>query len=344
MKKQFLLLLAGCLVAFGSKATVYTVDNNIPSGGQYTTLAAAQTAASAGDTLYITGSAATYGNFQFTKPLVLIGTGHNPQKDNQLVSTLDDITFSGSTQGDGSQVIGISFRDYTAAFSMPNWSILRCSIRNVLYMTAGSQTNVLIEGNVFAAATNVFNNTGNTWNNVVFRNNVFNGASAVSVGSGSVNVLFLNNLFLNNGAAFYQSTNYVAFKNNIYYRADPVSSVTSSLFENNVIDAANTAAFSGGSSNTFTGNFQANPAFVNYPAAGADFSYAHDYRLQATSTLINAGTDGKDIGLTGGNGYFDINGIPPIPQVYKLDITTPANGTVAPGGSITIDLRSTIKQ
>ncbi len=348
MKKTLLFLLAGSLCSLTASATVRTVDNNVPSGGQYTSLSAAQAASVPGDTLYIAGSSASYGNFQFTKSLVLIGTGHNPQKDNKKVSKLDNISFTTSVIN--TKVIGIRLDDYTGGSGHSNFAIERCRIDGIVYLPYSSISNGLLEGNVFAGATNIFTNQNNVWNNIKIRNNVFNGASQITISNTSLNVLFLNNLFLFNGNAFYGSSYYLTFKNNIYYRTDPVANVTNSTFENNVMDPANTYTFSGGTGNTFVTvssvntNIKADPLFVNFPAAGADFDYSHDYHLQAASTLKNAGTDGKDIGLTGGDGYFDINGIPPIPQVYKLDITTPADGIVSPGSNITIDLRSTIKR
>ena len=74
-----------------SNATVWTVNNNTNSPGQYTGL---QTAIDDianvmdGDTLYVHGSYVSYGVISLDRPLVLIGTGFSPDKDKRILLTL----------------------------------------------------------------------------------------------------------------------------------------------------------------------------------------------------------------------------------------------------------------
>src|SRR5438105_1758827 len=100
------LILLALLISAYCNATVRTVNNNNPSPGQFTTFSAAQSAALAGDTIYFSGSPTTYTGISPTKQLTLIGTGHNPDKQNPLVSTIDLINVTSSSAA-GSKFIGL---------------------------------------------------------------------------------------------------------------------------------------------------------------------------------------------------------------------------------------------
>src|SRR5690348_8515351 len=93
MKRKLLLTVLAYMLAQGTYATVITVDNNANSPGQYSSLQSAINAASAGDTLYVSGSTSSYGNFTLNKRLTLIGTGYNPIKQIPMVSSLGTMTF-----------------------------------------------------------------------------------------------------------------------------------------------------------------------------------------------------------------------------------------------------------
>ena len=59
-----------------TNATVWRVNNRPNVDADFTTLAAAYTGASAGDTIYLEGSPFNYGGANFTKPLTVIGAGY----------------------------------------------------------------------------------------------------------------------------------------------------------------------------------------------------------------------------------------------------------------------------
>lgn len=346
--KKIYTLLAFLFVAMSSAhATVLTVNNNNPSPGQYTTLSAAQSAASPGDTLLITGSPYNYNSITVTKKLTLIGTGHHPIGDFPAVSKLDDINFSGTnTSLYDCNFIGLDVN--TITYDVANTHrgyIARCKIRSYIYIYS-DQDSLTFEGNYFeSTSNNIFVYSSFVMNNITVKNNVFNGIIYnFYPGGGGNNIYFDNNLFLYNGYVFSASNRWLQFRNNIFYRADPNSSITSSTFTNNLIYQAYSSAttFPSSNGNSSTNNLSGDPLFINFPSAGDYYSYNYNFGLQSSSPAKNAGSDGKDIGLTGGSGYFQKYGIPNIPQINQFSITSPANATVAPGGTLQISILSTI--
>lgn len=341
MKTLFLTSLS--LFWLQASATVHTVNNNVPSPGQYTSVSAAITAAANGDTIYISASPYNYNGFTVNKELTFIGSGHKPQNVNTNVSFVDNITISANNV----RIVGFNLNRVEGSSTQSNLKVERCLVRDQVSLS-GNWTTVTLESNVFESTGTNFNpNYYAAFNGVTVKNNIFNGTIQDAWGYyGMNNFLIKNNLFLNATQAFSGSNRLLTINNNIFYRANPANTVTSSSFNNNIsFQCANNAFPIGASSNTGSGNIEnTDPLLVNFPAAGAYFSYIYDYNLQSTSPAKNAGTDGKDIGLTGGDGYFQKFGIPPIPQIRNLTITSPAGGVVNPGGTLQINVISTIRR
>ncbi len=330
-------------LSVSAQATVLTVNNNIPSPGQYTSVGAAITAAANGDTIYISASPYNYNGFTVDKELTLIGSGHRPQNVNTNVSTADNI----SVDANNVRIVGFNLNRVNGSGTHSNLKVERCLVRDQVNL-GGNWTNVTLESNVFEATGTNFNpNFYAAFNGVTVKNNIFNGTIYDAYGYyGINNFLIKNNLFLNAGSAFSGSIRALTINNNIFYRANPANNVTSSSFNNNIsFQCANNAFPVGSGSNTGSGNLtNIDPQLVNFPVSGDYFSYPYDYNLQSSSPAQNGGTDGKDIGLTGGDGYFQKFGIPPLPQIRNLTITSPAGGVVNPGGTLQINVISTIRR
>lgn len=341
MKTLFLTSLS--LFWLQASATVHTVNNNVPSPGQYTSVSAAITAAANGDTIYVSGSPYNYNGFTVNKKLTLIGSGHKPQNTNTTVSLVDNITIA----SDSVRIIGFKLNRVNGSGVRGNLTVQRCLVIDQVYLD-GTWTNVTLEGNVFQSTGTNFNPYFYaSFNGVTVKNNIFNGTIHDIFGYyGINNIVVKNNLFLGASSAFSGTTRYVTITNNIFYRANPSNTVSSSDYTNNIsYQCANNAFPIGSSSNTGSGNLtNVDPQLVNFPAAGDYFGYTYDYTLQAGSPAANGGSDGKDIGLTGGDGYFQKYGIPPIPQIRDLSIISPANGVVNPGGTLQIKVISTIRR
>lgn len=312
-----------------SNAAVLTVSNAVISPGQYTTIAAAMTAASNNDTIYVHGTNINYGSFTVTKALTFIGPGHNPQNQGLNQANINDITLS--TGSSNSRIIGLRINNITTNANASGITIARNYIA-VSVISYNTCPNWSVESNIFASTANNLDAqqvAGST--NWVVVKNVFNGYIQFF---SAAYCYFYNNLFLRSGNAFLNTMNYVYFYNNIFYRAIP-SSAPACTFERNLSYPNN--AFANG-----TNLVNTNPLFVNFPLAGANFAYTYDFQLQAGSPAIDYGTDNEDLGLFGGSlGYYNQNGIPNIPQVREFNVTS--STTVPPGGTININVKSTIK-
>jgi hypothetical protein len=82
------ILLSGVLMlstAASSHATVRTVSNNPNSPGQYTNLNTCLAACANNDTVYVHGSATSYGIINLEKPITLIGAGALPNNENTYI-------------------------------------------------------------------------------------------------------------------------------------------------------------------------------------------------------------------------------------------------------------------
>lgn len=366
MTKALLFLAASAFAAISARATVRTVNNNNPSPGQFSSLAAAHAAAQAGDTLYIHPSPTNYGSLTISKQLTLIGSGHNPQSTDPQTAKLDIIQFFG-TAASHTRIISLDL-DYVYwdgnSYNVNAVTVTRCNLRTGIYIYTDVDT-MYVEGNVFAGTgENITMNYAQNYNirNFFITNNVFNGYFSrfyPSVNAGS-SIYLRNNLFTRAGYLFRDNNGNgtdngrLIFQNNIFYRTTPTGGpgeIANSEFSRNISYLGSPATSGVDTFSETNGNFTAptypnlegvNPLFVSYPAAGAAFSYAHNYVLQSTSPARNAGTDGKDIGITGGNGYFQKFGTPPIPVVHDLQITSPANATILPGGTLQVNLKSNI--
>ncbi len=341
MKKlaALFILLISSLCTLNSFATVRTVNNNNPSPGQYSSIQTAVTASVAGDTIYVSGSTVSYNNFSVDKALTIIGTGHKPQNQNTSVSIVDNISLS-TTAASGSKFIGLNMNYlYTTANGITNILIERCLVRAYIDVNNYSHTFWYIQGNVFINSTaNIsFNNTGSI-NHIFIKNNCFNGSlNELSYSTYNTDIYVQNNLFLKNGNAFSGNNFYINIYNNIFYRANTIPYTTSCNWQKNTsYQSQADGTFPSGINLTNT-----NPLFVNFPNAGDNYDYAYNFNLQATSPLINYGLDGTNANIYGGDVYFEKNGIPPIPQIRELNILTP---TVAAGGTLNINFKSTIKQ
>ena len=361
-----ILFFAASLAAATGHATVRTVNNNNPSPGQYSSLAAAHNAASAGDTLYIHPSPTNYGNLTISKRLTLMGAGHKPQSTDPQTAKLDIIQFNGQAAS-RSRIISLDL-EYVFwdgnSYSVNAVTITRCNLRTGIYIYANVDT-MYLEGNVFAGTgENIAMNFAQNYDvrNFFITNNVFNGHLSrfyPSVGAGA-SIYLRNNLFTRAGSLFRDNNGNptdngrLIFQNNIFYRTTPTGGpgeIANSEFSNNLSYLGSPATAGVDTFSEVNGNFTSpiypnlegvNPLFVSYPAPGAAFSYSHDYNLQPASPARSAGTDGRDIGLTGGNGYFQKFGTPPIPVVHDLQITSPANATILPGGTLQVNLKSNI--
>jgi hypothetical protein len=309
------------ILTFGlfANATVITVSNTPNSPAQYTDLQTAINAATAGDTLYVSGSSANYGDIVIDKQLVLMGTGFNPQKEFPFVSSFGQIDFQMGSSG--SIISGFNFSNNVNG-AVANIQIRRCTFQS-LNVTG---TNWLIENNFV----NYFIDCGNSFN-LVINNNFISG----QINNSSLpNFILSNNLFFTaGGGILLNNITNANIVNNIFYGAH-TGGVSNSVFNNNLTfnSLQNTLPYG---TNTGNGNLSnQDPQFTTIQTLGYNFSAFDDYRLLPASPGHNAGTDGTDIGPFGGSSPFlssPIGGEPKIPQVKNMNLsntTYPLNGNI----------------
>ncbi len=369
MKKSLIILLAIAICTFAN-ATVRTVSNNANSPGQYTDLATAITASTAGDTLYIHGSPIDYGNITLTKPLTLIGAGGLPNKNYAFSTYLGYLTLglngTGTSSASGSKIYGLSIYSLTLNAgnntSVPGISDVILSRNYITYIglnqNAASATlahnNLNINNNVIYQ----ISSSGGVKNSVVRNNVLFN---ISSVGSEVVGSWILNNNIITGGVSYSRSA---VVSNNIFFNTSNSSGFTSNSFcsvSNNCFVSStfnyNLTDVIYGTNSGGNNLLNTDPLFVNYvPASTALFNYTQtspasgpfiDFNLMAGSPCIANGTDGTDSGIYGGafpfrEGYpentrYRYFPMPAIPQMLDLNIN---NAAIVPSGTLNVQFKA----
>ena len=353
---SFLLLLPFC-----SFATVRTVSNNPSRPAQFTTFDAAQTASTAGDTIYIQGSPFAYPALIITKRLVVVGAGYKP--NNQYgqptsVGSIELFNDSGVPDPSGTVLTGLNggIVSCTGTERSNNIRIFRCKLTSV-YLQAPSSTyvdNWVLYNNILSqvyAATGSRTSSGPT--NVIISNNIITG-QIVGITSSSIvvdhnilisssnistvfNLIFTNNIFIRSSGNAMGNTVLCTFNNNISNQ----TTVGAASEYNPTNNFVTTYIGAGGGANSGSGNQMGiDPLFENV-TNNDSYNDTFNYRLKALSPGKNAGTDGTDLGIYGGSypfpsggaigSGFDTSPMPPIPQVTEMNIlnsTVPVNGTL----------------
>lgn len=373
MKKQLYTLTLMLAAAIGAQATIITVSNNGNSPGQYTDLQDAIDAASPNDTLYVHGSPTSYGDITIDKPLTLIGNGWKPDKqflwpteiDNILLTDYDHPT--DSTIASGTVLMGflvddeitVNGTDYPDAWDVEGVAIIRCYVNGVSIGTSDGPTdarNWLLQHSVIGQITGTSGSISNPVDQrqAVGTDFIVNNCIFFSTLSRLISSTFSNCLFTSNtGGSVMSSGTYYFSLNNI---------INNCIFNNYQINS------NGGGSMQYVDGVQlenciftssanldlSNPVYgVNTSATNVlentdplfvldqDGLYddGDDYHLQAGSPAINAGSDGTDIGITGGTNPwpsttgvpFQNSPLPSMPQIIEMNLVTPfvpSNGTI----------------
>jgi hypothetical protein len=306
MKKVILsaLLVTSALVTY---ATTWTVSNSTANPGQFNTMAAALTAAAAGDTLLVAGSGTTYGTFSIDKKLTLIGSGHHPQQQPALPTTAGNVSI---TVNDVS-ISGFSCNQILIG-GVARIRVEFCEVRNVIQLAANA-TDCFIKSNLIANIT-------------LFA---------------TVNTLILNNVILDllDGQNLAQST--LIVQNNTFVTYDyNTARVNGGNFTNNIFHAF--TYYSTGNTNcTFDHNLAYSSGGNYQGGIGGNNLYANPlfisgtYRLQASSPAKTGGTSGSEIGAYGGGDSYSSTGEPRLPIIRTFDIL---NFSVQTGGTLNVNM------
>lgn len=357
--KSLTLLIAFALSINIANSTVINVSNspNAPINPPHTvaTLQAGIDAASDGDTLYLHGTNISYGDATVSnKDLVIIGAGfgNNLQNGTNAKSIIGTISFQNYNGIKNITLVGILMLEPKCGNDNNNTvnilTIERCGVRpdgstnnflrcNTLFFkqsVLGDQPNESTYFNPVVKANAYFSNSvlqgnfnGAYLSSSRFENNIFKK-------SGNYNIYYYGRIDGINGTSI--------FTNNIFFEQYGIF-VSNCTFNNNIFETLGSLE----NSNTGAGNLFNTPAQMvavggKYSTmARADFSTAVDYKLTPESAGKNAGTDGKDIGIYGGTNPIPlelrINGVPALPRITQLTLK---NMSVAPGGTLEIELKA----
>lgn len=314
MKKLLPFLLMA--LAHAGLAATWTVNNNTSAIAQFASIQPAVDTASAGDTILLTGSATSYGEFNLGKQLVFIGEGYKDEdlsrktQVDYIYCTSEDASFSvfrslhiysapKKSAGFSGEVNGINFWDCYVSLNFSllgeSWSFQRVKILN----------DITTQGYVFHA-----------------ENSDVGGISS-SVGSAGSRVV--------NCVVDAYNEAYITFENCIIIKTPSTitgASYTNCIFRDNVTgtDLEDKQA------NHTECMFNVNPDWVN----------TTDYQLNEASLAKNAGTDGTDIGLTGGNYPIKkLNGENYLPVMNGVNVET---SVIRPGEPLKLKFSAFQKQ
>ncbi|MBL4755157.1 MAG: right-handed parallel beta-helix repeat-containing protein [Flavobacteriales bacterium] len=322
MKRQMIVFILLMTAAFTGNATILTVNNNTAltnvSAGQYTSVPPAITAASPGDTLYIHGSPTPYPMFVvFGKNLTIIGTGFNPDNQFGFKSTISgDVRFIGTATA-GSRVIGLDLVRSLTMSQTQNISISRCKIGERVELGA-SVSNVEIINNVIIDAVLVGNNSDVTISNNILRRIVNSNKNSVTVTNNVFHYIISNKVF-------WSVTN-IVFANNVLQGVNALGCEYCAMNNNMASDP--TVDFGYSMTNSIGDNSVGVGPLYDVTASPGFISLSNDYTLQPGSPALAppdglGGSDGSDVGITGGAFPFDLveKADSPIPQIYFMNMT-----------------------
>jgi hypothetical protein len=339
--KYFLMLVIAAVAGLHASAKVWRVNNTVGINANFNSLSTAISNASvlAGDTIYVEGSATSYGTITVSKALTIIGPGYNltstfwpqPIQYNTQVAELDAITINAAN----TSIAGLFISGQVTIGPANNASVSRCYVNG----------NILISGN-----TGVLSGVRITQNWVY--NNIQRGASSFATSDLVItnNHVFLhflltasctgiveyNNFNLRNTAGYGVNLGnaIVSFRNNIIRCATGIfvnagtSAVSNNIAEANILPAGN------GNQNSIP--MTGNNMFVNALSPFTDTDA--NYQLSASSPAKTAGVGSTPIGAYGGLIPYVRSGIPAIPTVYGY--TIPVGIITSPTVTVTFSSRT----
>ncbi|GAA4347511.1 hypothetical protein GCM10023185_02640 [Hymenobacter saemangeumensis] len=340
MKKLFTsaLLILAALAVSPAFAAVLRVNNTPGVNAPYTSFAAAQTAAVAGDIIQLEPSNTSYGALTVNKAVTimgagyLLGTGQNTGLQyTALEASTGAVTFSAGSAG--ARITGLRI------LGDVNINVSSVTVeRNILWTVGyGANYSIIINGGTAPGTSDVFvrgnwfggmSGTGTSTNFNIANNIISAGMNMPATMSGMVT----HNLF--NYDAGYNSfgTNYFVYNslvtNNIMFKPSGTSVTNNSNYYNRFATALSY-------NNTYTNNIgDWSAAFPNDGVANINnlnsvgyasiFTYTGSddarYTLRpAPSPARGAGTSGVDCGIFGGVQPYVLGGIPNSPTIYQLN-------------------------
>jgi len=340
MKKILLSVFALCALAISAEAALWRVNNTTGVNANFTTVSAAVTAASAGDTIYVEPSSTNYGAITLNKKLTIIGNGYfvaGYSMNAGLQKTMMSSQLSYITLNPGSEystIMGIEFTSDVYIYTS-NINVKRCYIGGYVRLNnyqSGNYvniTNIDIRQNVLYSGLLTYQFSTNSGavgiTNVNVQNNIFSGYtySQCSLPTG-ISGFFMNNII---NVPYYGFDVYgFQINNNILLGGS--FNVNNNVYFNNIATGTQFGNANGNQQNITT-----TALFANYGTGASDTSFV----LKNPGPGIGNGFSGVDIGPYGGPDPYRKSGIPPVPTIYELTAPSTTTTSTLP---VTISTRS----
>jgi hypothetical protein len=331
MKKPLFLLVILTFLSNGLSAQhLIRVNNNPDFDAAYTTLQAAVSNASSGDTIYMEGSATEYAGATINKKLTIIGPGfflpENPKTQANHMEAIFNTNVTFSTGAAGSAMMGCRFQYGTLMMiNASNITVIRNYLSGVEFNTNSS--NVVLAQNYvdYRIATN----SGQLTNSII-SNNIIQGQ--IDMGNSSGSLIISNNVFGYSSGYLSISCFNSTIQNNILSGIyTDIATNTGNAISNNIL------AIDGINENGNQYNIDMNSVFADFNGA-LGMSNDGKWQLMDGSPATGAGIGGKDCGAFAGQTPYILSGIPGLPHIYQADI--PASATTESGLQVTIHVMS----
>ena len=333
----FTLILANAFYA----QNIVTVDNNVNSSANFTSLQLAIDAAQENDFIYLYPSESTYGNCTINKKVHLRGIGHTPEVSNGIPASVGTISYGNSnpaTNPSGGSISGLALNsiNLNIGTNINNIRVENNKIGNI--GAPNNNDNWVIRGNIFSNNISV----GPACNNWLIVNNFFNLGPNSALAGLRNDTTVTNNIFvLPSSSTPFNIFNdsFCIASNNIFIAQNAaVTSVNVAASGSNVILSNNLSFNTAGTALTAlpgTGNYNnTNPSFVSItPSTNYNYSIANNYQI---SNAALVGTDGTTIGIFGLNFPFNSRGYSfSMPYIESMTILNP---TISVNGTLQIDV------
>ena len=305
--KKTVLIFAAALIASAAQATILRVSNESNSGAPYTTIPAAISAATEGDTIMVDGSKTKYSSgatIEVNKKLVLMGPGYW-RSENGIIqegandATIGNIRFS----ADGSTIVGLVLNG-TVNVQAAHITITRCRVTGDIShgLPSNGVSNTVIHQCFLEGAVSGSNN--NSYNpGIQITNNIFKGG--------------------NSNFITYFTDSYIAYNT---FTGSMVTNghLTGCTVEKNVMEA-HTGEIG---NNTFTDNTETGVTVEDTSTDLAIKNFFEQYASEHATEIANKGA-------FAGDDPYVISGLPSGPVVE--DITVPAS--VAMGSKLNVTIK-----
>ena len=326
--KKLLLLISLMFSTIVLSQTTYTVDNKPNAKADFDNLQTAINTVSAGSTLLVQGSSASYGEIKINKKITIIGPGYfldeNPNTQVYKSSVkIDDVLFDEGASN--SSINGLDFEpEHGIRFLKPasNISILNNHV-GFIYGSL-SCTNIIVKNNyIFYRFSYSFN---------VGSNSVYLGAGSVVTGNYVAGFVHGEHLTVTNNICYLKgaSTGYAVKSSNIYNNiilkaANNYVSFISDVFENSLYN--NIIIRDPGSSTDIDNNLVIDTSIELFiDNTNSRYSSDGKYILASGSPAKGAGVGGVDCGMFFEENDVDVgyklSGLPNIPSIYEFNVPT----------------------